>query len=79
MPENCVRTDIDKGKVVSRCCNLGIKVISLQFKDIHHGNHLNAAVTRPMSGDHTSEHNFIAAGISNLCNLPTNKEYMFSY
>nr|CAD7393543.1 unnamed protein product [Timema cristinae] len=36
MPENCVRTDIDKGKVVSRCCNLGIKVISLQFKDIHH-------------------------------------------
>nr|CAD7567599.1 unnamed protein product [Timema californicum] len=33
---DCVRTDIGKGKVVSRCCNLGINVISLQFKDIHH-------------------------------------------
>jgi hypothetical protein len=35
---------------------------------------LNAAVTSPMSGDHTSVHNFTAAGISNFSSLPEQKK-----
>lgn len=35
---------------------------------------LNAAVTRPLSGVHTSLHNVTAAGISNFCNLPAKSQ-----
>lgn len=35
---------------------------------------LNAAVTSPISGDHTSLHNVTAAGNSYLINLPGKKK-----
>jgi hypothetical protein len=38
---------------------------------------LNAAVTRPISGDQTSLHRVIAVGTSYLLNLPVRKEQRF--